>query len=630
MTRSLNCLLSLLLAGGILGGCASTTRTSAGSGAASNASISYAVSIPDLAKEAFRVEATLENIPADTLTFNFPIWAPGAYDLVYFGRYVKDLKATDSEGGALEVIRSDSNMARIVGAGPRTTLRYTVDDFESVPNSLWFGLSDIEPETKVVPAPGRTIKRETEPGFAFAVGVALFGYPAGYKDMPYTVRFDVPSGWKLGVALDPAGAPNTFKADDYDELVDAPVQMGSFEILEFTKGGKPHLITVTAPEALGEKDRTELVKVTDSIVGILTRFFGDMPYERYLFQHYLVSPKPGESMFGALEHANSSTYRMYYAPGHVAEVMAPIIAHEYWHLWSPKRFHVSELGPFDYQRAPRTESLWFHEGITEYYSHLLLIRNGLETPQSILADLSSAYNASNGKPQGTTITEVSRNIAEADPQQALALYSKGPIIGLMLDVEIRTQSNNKTSLDDAIKLFNREYAVGGKTFTDADIIPIIERATGTKLQDFYSRYINGKDPLPYDELLRRTGHRCEMRKEENPVLGAVLEQDDKGWKVLEVLPDGSAAAMGLKPGDILTKVSQMGQSLPLGDYPSIVSEQLYAQLPPTIMFGVMRNGEELSIRNKQVTTSIDICDIVVDPAATGLPLAVRQGLFEGK
>ena len=137
-------------------------------GFAEGTRIHYAVSIPDPASETFVVTADIYGVTPDTMTFYFPVWAPGAYDIINFGTYVREFSATTGKGKALEAVHPDVNTWKIVSPSDHVRLQYVVQDIEAVDNSAWFSLSDIEDSTKV----------------AFAVGTALFGYPDGYHRYP--------------------------------------------------------------------------------------------------------------------------------------------------------------------------------------------------------------------------------------------------------------------------------------------------------------------------------------------------------------------------------------------------------------------------------------------------------------
>ncbi|MCB0712668.1 MAG: M61 family metallopeptidase [Ignavibacteriae bacterium] len=504
--------------------------------------IHYDVSIPDPISEIFSVTADLQGVTPDTLTFYFPVWAPGAYDVVNYGHFVSAFAAQDKQGKALQVIQVDSSTYRIAKPSKEMRISYRVHDIEQLEQSPWFGLSDIEDSTRVV----------------FATGTALFGYPDGFKDIPYTVTYTPPQEWNLAVALDPVkGKANTFSADSYDELADAPVQMGGFQQWEFSVNGIPHTVTVTAPAIVSEEAGEKLVETTKEVVQLYSQFFGEMPYDRYLFQYYFKTPSADDVGYGALEHANSSTYQMpWIGEEYLSQMMQPVISHEYWHLWSPKRFHVDALGPFDYQHLPETESLWFHEGLTEYYARLLLLRNKLRDPSDFFNTFSGHVVSLYGIRQDEPITTLSRELPHRPLEDIISLYTKGPVLGLMLDAEIRLQTDNRKSLDDAMIYFNKEYGdhTGGKNFDDHDIIPIIEKATGAKLQEFYQNYISGTEPLPFDEIFPKIGLKVVLV----PELGIRLTRSMEGWKVRNVTKEGSAERGGLLKNDVITAVQVDG------------------------------------------------------------------------
>jgi predicted metalloprotease with PDZ domain len=593
---------------------ASRSGARAGSG---GRSFDYVVSIPDTKQEMFHVEGRLVGMPADTLTIYFPIWAPGAYDLVYFGRYVRDIQARTADGRALTVIRSDSSSARIVGATPDVTISYDVHDIEQLTGAPWFGISDVEP------------------AFAFAVGVALFGYPEGGKDIPYTVRYQAPPGWDYSVALDPSDAPNTFTARSYDELVDAPVQMGTFQKLEFTEGGKPHLITVTSARTLPDSIARQLVASTRRIVQVMTSFFGDMPYERYLFQIYLADFENlpgGRPTFGALEHSASSTYLMpWFAGSNPLNSLEPVIAHEFWHLWSPKRIHVAKLGPFDYQSPPNTSSLWFAEGLTEYYSRLLMLREKPETTRGFLAEMERDIRGFYGKPQQRSMGDLSRGIAKVGFENIGDLYSKGPVLGMLLDATIRLQTGNRKSLDDAIRYFNVEYGRTGKTFADEEIIPIMERVTGASLASFYSRYIDGVEALPIDEILPRIGLRYGEEVDTLNSLGISYNLiDTTGIRIVSIIPLGSADVMGLRAGDLLVRYNTGNPQRPyqLGRLPESFLRRVVNSVPPSVIsLTYTRDGVERTIDIKLVPTPVVGRHLRFDPAATEDAIAIRRSML---
>lgn len=545
--------------------------------------IHYSVSIPDPATETFVVTADIYGITPDTMTFYLPVWAPGAYDIINFGTYVNQFSATTGKGKALQTLHPDVNTWKIVSPVEHVRVQYVVQDIEAVDNSAWFALSDIEDSTKV----------------AFAVGTALFGYPDGYTEIPYTVTYTPPPGWMLAVSLDPIeGKENTFSAVNYDELVDAPVQMGDFQLFEFDVNGIRHLITVKSPVPLEPEVGAELTQATKDVVEMMSAFFGEIPYKRYLFQIFLKVPDSRDMGYGALEHYNSSTYLMpYFAQAAVVDMLEPVIAHEYWHLWSPKRFHVDKLGPFNYQEGPRTTSLWFHEGLTEYYARLLLVRNNLRSQNDFLETFGNFVRESYGTEQLEPITTLSAELTTRPLEDIISLYTKGPLLGFLLDIEVRTQTNNQKSLDDAFLIFNREYGdhTGGKDFGDDDIIPIIEKVTGASLSDFFNRYVAGTEELPVEEMLGKIGLNLVF----TPEFGARIRKSPvEGWEIVTVYRVGTAVSSGLQKGDRLLGIQvgdgEMQSVVGLGIRPSSLTRWLGENVSvgtPVSVFCI-RDGEQ--------------------------------------
>lgn len=576
--------------------------------------IEYVVSIPDPASEQFHLEVEIEDFEGDTLHYLMPVWAPGAYDVVHFGQYVEGFGAWDEDGKELRVIAVDTGAWMIVDPPDDLRIRYRVNDIESLDNSPWFGLSDIDPARSL----------------AFANTSALFGYVEGLQRVPVEVTYVVPDGWKIAVALereDVEGDRHTYSAAGYDALVDAPVQMGKFQQWDFEVKGVPHTITVTAPKEISDRTGNDLVVRTTKIIEIFSDFFGEMPYDHYLFQFYLVVPTSMTQGFGALEHANSSTYLMPWSPEpQLAESLQEVIAHEYWHLWSPKRFHVDRLGPFDYRNPPATTSLWFHEGLTEYYAHLLLTRHGLISREDFLEDFGGRANILTGGVQGESITALSRDLPWKSIGEVFPLYIKGPVLGLLLDAEIRVQTENRASLDDAMRLFNEEYGEhrGAKTFGDDDIIAIIERATGAKLEEFYDRYIDGTESPDLTARLETIG----LRPVIAPEFGAFVHAEADDWHLRYVFPGYSAAVSGLKTGDRITGIAfDDGDFRTMDDLPfppSAFEEWLASQPDPQLRLRVDRGGRTLTF---PLTVQERITRIEEIPSAQPTARTIRESMF---
>jgi predicted metalloprotease with PDZ domain len=469
-------------------------------GSLSAQELRYTVHLRSCQTHKVQVEIELKKCGAQTVTYQMPIWAPGAYSVTHYGHYVSDLSAFDSHGKQLNVTQVNGDRWEISHALYIKKISYFVSDSHKDSTSLYFALANIDTN------------------FFFANGTCLFGYVNDNKKIRSAVIYDFPESWQLATALDPGIAfPNiyeqhptfdvrTFGAKNYDELADAPVMAGIGLQTRTFQDGKAWYDIVVASDKPFPMDSLE--ENTQKIVHAETEFFHDTPFDHYTFlifaPSYNKSPSAGQ---GALEHANSSAYLLLNLPWKIFKNFGPeILSHEFFHLWNVKRIHSSLLGPFDYTQRVKTTSLWLSEGITDYYAHTILTRWGIRPYGSFEQELGRLIQDMNHSSAAKSETLEQLSIDESDfaLDKALIFYSKGTLVGLMLDIEIRSRTNNKKSLDDVMLALNAE-AKKGKTFKDQELIDKMEKITGLNLQNFYKKYIAGTDSLPIDEYLKKMG-----------------------------------------------------------------------------------------------------------------------------
>ena len=91
-------------------------------------------------------------------------------------------------------------------------------------------------------------------------GTSLFLEVDGQSDHPCSVEIrpphrDYAAPWRVATTLPSISAEpyqfGLYQAANYDELIDHPVEMGTFTLIKFTAAGIPHEVTScpTAPEA---------------------------------------------------------------------------------------------------------------------------------------------------------------------------------------------------------------------------------------------------------------------------------------------------------------------------------------------------------------------------------------------
>ncbi|MFN3345998.1 MAG: hypothetical protein ACK412_10155, partial [Chloroherpetonaceae bacterium] len=207
----------------------------------------------------------------DEALFCIPAWAPGAYQFIEYGKFIKAIYPIAENGDTLPYAQFNSCVWQIQKAKRLKKVSYLVGETTDLKGGvLWVETTEINPKR------------------IYFNGTNVFGYLDGFKQLPCEVKYNLPTGWKVASAIEVQPNSTEAVAKDYDELVDAPVLMGKFERAEAIILGKPHSFVIDSDEPY-RADR--LIKVTDEIVKAHYRLFGELPYNKYVFLFRLVRPK---------------------------------------------------------------------------------------------------------------------------------------------------------------------------------------------------------------------------------------------------------------------------------------------------------------------------------------------------
>jgi len=509
--------------------------------------ISYRVAVGGTGYRAFRVTAQFP-VPAgrDTLLVSLPAWTPGSYEILNFARYVHSFAAATAEGRPLFWDKLDKDTWRIATAGARQV----VLTFETNPDSIALELCRIGPD------------------FAYLNGADLFPYPEGAGfDFPADVEFDVPAGWRVATGLSPAGRPGAYHAASYHDLVDSPAFLGHFALDSVTVDGRTVRLAIWPDSALTPAVWDSVGESLRRIAAMGDRMMGGPPYDDYTV--FVYAPPDELTWAGGLEHRNSQFDIIsmdYFATdrrrGILGEFTRPLLAHEFFHLWNVKRIRPAAMWPYDYAHEQYTPLLWWSEGVTDYYADVTLARSGLWSPAAFVASASS-----NAQQVERAAEIVSAEDASVDTwtrptwvDEAQYYYPKGSLLGLMLDIEIRAATANAHSLDDVMRALLTDFWRQQRGFTTADLLALV-RPWYPGVDDFYRRYIQGREPLPYETVLRLGGIAAAVQETRTLLLGLSVEKPVEGGVLIAAVAPGSLAeSAGLMPGDVLVRLGDVATS----------------------------------------------------------------------
>jgi predicted metalloprotease with PDZ domain len=380
---------------------------------------------------------------------------------------------------------------------------------------------------------------------------------------PVTVTIKPKAGGTIATGLDPVpGQTNVFSAPDFDILFDCPMLLGKLEVLPFAVGGVHHEFDGIS---LGEFDRTKFVSELQRMVQSATTLMGDIPYKHYTF---IVAGRGG-----GIEHLDETTL-----PFNSSSITndagnkkwLSFVAHEYFHNFNVKRIRPLVLGPFDYEHENRTYMLWVSEGFTVYYEWIILRRAGLLDQNDVLngsggergfRGLSGSIAAYENSPGHLYQSAAESSWKEWDqpsfggnrngPKLTITYYDKGPVLGAMLDLKIRHETQNKKSLDDVMRgLYHEYYQEKQRGFTDREFKKMCESVAGGANLDEVFDYAYTTKPINYSKYFDYAGLDIAMPKEVSGVdFGAAVRDNNGKLTVIGVEPLSSAAHAGLLAQD---------------------------------------------------------------------------------
>lgn len=454
-----------------------------------NPLISYVISIPNPSSHSYNVELHCSQWELDTIQLKMPRWMPGYYQIIDYAKSVENMLAKDTIGNNLPIKRINDNTWVISNIKNKTFLvSYSIHTYKQfVANSY------------------------VDSAHAYIIPENTFLFEEGSMNVPISVKLKFSEKWKnVATGLDSvAGNSLEFTASDFDILYDCPILIGNLEELSLfdVKGIKHRFIGYNIGDFDRELFMTNLKKIIESSVDII----GDIPYKQYLF----IAIGPGQ---GGIEHLNNTTIsfdgNQLTTPGAIDKTMT-FIAHEYFHNYNVKRIRPFELGPFDYDSGNKTNLLWVSEGLTVYYEYLILKRAGLIDAKTLLSNFEQNINAFENNPgklhqslqQASYLTWSDGPFGTQgdEPGKSISYYNKGPLVGLLLDFEIRNATQNKKSLDDVMRLlYWKYYKENQRGFTEAEFQQSCEQVAGISLTEIFE-YVYTTKELDYNKYLAYAG-----------------------------------------------------------------------------------------------------------------------------
>ncbi len=595
--------------------------------------VTYRVSIPAPEHHYAQIEVTFSNAPAGVLEARMSRSSPGRYALHEYAKNVFELRAFDGKGKELTATRPSPYQWNI--AGHDGTVRIVYKIYGDHVDGTYLAI---------------------DPSHAHMNMPATMMWARGFDRRPIRITFEPPKGlgWIAATQLFPTDDPWTFTAPNLQYLMDSPTELSAQTIKTFkvrNPDGKEFTIRAAIHHDAGEAEVAEYVAGAEKIVREQGAVFGEFPEfdtGTYTFLADYVPWGGGDGM----EHRNSTVVAApvsLKAPGMVASVL-DTVSHEFFHAWNVERIRPATLEPFNFEEANISGELWLAEGFTQYYGNLIMARTGMEKQEGALAGLANPavavllgpgrqFRSAVAMSQMAPFTDAARSVDRTNFSTTfISYYTYGAAVALALDLSLRDRSNGKISLDDFMRAMWRAHGKPGgpeaglvaRPYTLKDARDRLAEVSGDRkfADEFFDKYIEGREAADYARLLQRAGVVLKKRNPGTAWAGLAVagtprtpSNVDAGGMISNLLVWGSPAfETGLDQGDIIVDVD--GKSIGAG----VLQAALKARKP----------GDQLTITYKRrggatgkatITLKEDPALEAVTVESTGTALTAEQKAF---
>jgi predicted metalloprotease with PDZ domain len=557
---------------------------------ATHAATTYTVTLADHAQHLLQVKIELPEGPAQR-QLQLPVWN-ALYQVRNFSQYVNWVRAKDRSGRELKVETLNPSLWQIDGAQNGAIIEY-----------------EISAET---PAP---FGAEFDSHHAFLNLAEMLMYPVDARAQPMQIRFaHLSENWRIATPLN-STSDNGFQAENYDRLVDSPVEIGQFAESDFDESGAHYRVIVDADPA--DYNLQTIVATLRKIVDATTGWMNDRPYDTYTFIYHFPHGPAG----GGMEHAYSTAISLNAEfLARAPDALASVTAHEFFHLWNVKRIRPQSLEPIDYTRENLTRALWFSEGCTSAAADFIQLRAGLLDEKHFEQDLGAGITELERRPAHLTQSAEDSSLDAwlegyayyRRPERSISYYNKGELLCVALDLALRDATHGHASLREVFQWMNTNDAKQGRFFPDSTGVREAAEAVGhVDLANFFSKYVAGTDEIPWNDFFRTVGLR--VTESANTVADAGFAASrnfDGPMTVTAIASNSEADHAGLQAGDVILDLN--------GHMPGLDAAQEVAQLSPgdtiTLKIRHGRTGErELKFKlgsRDEISYELEDLDVV--------------------
>lgn len=567
-----------------------------------NKEIVASIDLVTVVDDKVKVEVNPGKFQTETTTFNIPKTVPGTYSSDNYGQYIVDFKAYDYQGNEITTTRVDKNSWLIANAKKLDKVSYWVNDtFDS----------EYTVESPVFSPAGSNILKDEN----FVLNLHAFvGYFSGSEQYPYQIKVNYPKTLLGSSSLSKVVSEkenfntDTYGASRYAEVTDNPIMYSKPDTVDFKVNNMNITLSVYSPNKVYSAE--SLKEGIETMITAQKKFLGDIDItKQYTIILYLSNSSQNDAAgMGALEHNTSTVVVLpeQLPKEEIQNALKDVVSHEFFHILTPLTVHSEEIHYFDYNNPKMSQHLWMYEGVTEYFANLFQINQGLIDEQAFYGRITNKIKNASYYKSGISFTEMSANILTDEYKNQYAnVYEKGALIGMVMDITLRAESNGETGILDLMKKLSSMYG-SKKPFKDDELFDKIVALTSPELRSLIDTHIVGNTPIPYEKFLEKVGLEFGTIDIESTYFlnGQVpfINGDRESGEIffLEKSTLNSALIdLGVKNSDVIKEVN--GVSYSIKNVYDMINASNTWKIGDDLEMVVERNGKRITLKGKVST-----------------------------
>jgi predicted metalloprotease with PDZ domain len=554
----------------------------------------------------FQVQLALPKLGKEQGIYQFAATAPGTYQVMDIGRFVRKFEAFDKKGRLLPSKQLSTNQWQLLKPEKTREIRYTMAETWDTPVT----------EHSIYRMCGSSLETD----HALLNGQTMLGYPQGWQARPLRIKLNYPAGWKIGTALT-ADAQGYYAAKSYDQAVDSPFLLGRLTQASTMLG--PTKIDLFCYSRTDQVQAQPLLKEMQQMLTAAQQFLVQLPVQRYTFLYHF-----DDRSNGAWEHSYSSEYVLREEPltPQSAAGITSIAAHEFFHVVTPLNIHSEIIQQFNFVQPTGSEHLWLYEGTTEWAAGMMQLRGGLLPLEKYLEEMSGKIAYDRQRTDTTySLSKLGLNSFSDEGQRQYGnIYQRGALTAALLDLRLLQLSGGKRGLREVILELTKRYGPD-KPFSEKTFFQDFTQLTYPEIGDFFARYVQQAQPLPLAEYYATVGVRYEPLQRTGrrlATLGAGFRTDADGRFLFQQVSP-ALQACGVANGDEL--VAYQGETVKPATARALLQRLEASPVGQESELTIRHEGVEKKIRCRlQAKDEVKRYQLTVMPNPTPAQLAQRQ------